>query len=442
MQSSKILTSVLLYGFVVSANALTLRETYDLAIQADPKVKNAQAMLDANQEELSKAKAGYLPKINLSMSHGRGATDIDTGNVLSSGNRNYDTKNYALTLKQPLLNFALSKDVGKANSIIEMGNADLQGVTNSLVTRLAQRYFDVLLSEEVMNNERQKLESLESQKKQINGRLVAGVSAKNEASDIDAEIFLSKARLSYAEVHRNVVKKNLEAMVGQTIDILSRIDPKQNVDKQYVERTLIDWIALAQKNNPEIKKAHHEITMSEFEYEKNKASHYPTLDFVVTRSRSESDTNNTIGSKFDTTTGILQLNLPIYSGGYMNAMVKQSAAMMVAKKSAEEMTGLELLEKVTQGYGSFHSASQLKAAYENAIQSYQSSLDGTKKAFEAGTKTFADVVIAQDKVNETTLNYHKASYEYLLNFYMLKELTGEISADDLNSNDMLMLRKK
>lgn len=424
--------------FISQGWAVGLSESYVLALGKDPRLKAAEFRLDATRFDLSKAEAGYLPKVQLSLSQGRGSTDAETGNPLSSGQRSYTTKNYALTLRQPLINFALSPDRDKAKDSISISELQLQGEVLKLFSRLSERYFNVLYADDVLRTYRNKQNSLDRQRIQADKRFKAGLAVKNDIAELDAEIALVNAQMLEAELQLVTARKQFELLVGGMAPQLNGLDYQKLKQLILDQRSLDDWLAVARSKSPELLQAEKEMQVQKHQHDKDRAMHYPTLDLLLTRSQSESDTNIAIGSRFDTLSGVLQLNVPIYSGGYLTASANQSAALIEAYKQNQDVRYTEITEKMAAEYSSMHNARHLIAAYDDAIRFYEASLAGAAKAYLAGTRTLTDILKMRDRLSDTQLSLSKTCYTYLISYIRLKELSGELVQEDLISLDALL----
>lgn len=426
-------------GLATPGYAIGLLQALNLAEQHDPKLRYAAHRLQATQEDLTMARAGYYPKVQLSLSQGRGETDAETGFVQSSGRRSYQTKNNSLTLKQPLLNLMLTPQTNIAKESISVGELTLNAERLNLFSRVAEKYFEVLYANESAHSLQQKLNAYQMQKLQADKRFEAGVGIKNDVMEIDAEIALVEAQLIEAQMRQQSTQKGFELLLGIKTDALNVLDDNKLAGLNLEQRSLDEWLEAGLRNNPDIEIANHEIAISQYKYQKDKYQDYPTVDLVVSRAMTESDSNITIGSKFDTTAAIVQLNVPLFTGGYASAIEKQSAILIDAAKDNQEVKQLTLFDNITNTHHQFQQSQHLIEAYRAAAKSYARSLNGAQQAFLAGTRTQAELIKIRDKLEDTQLNMRKSCYSLLLNYLQLKELTGEVSMQDMQMVDQLLV---
>lgn len=83
-----------------------------------------------------------------------------------------------------------------------------------------------------------------------------------------------------------------------------------------------DWIARAENASPELQALRAQGEAARLEV----PGHLSTLDAVAGWSRSNSDSVTSVNARYEQKTFGLQLNIPLYSGGAVNAQVRQALA--------------------------------------------------------------------------------------------------------------------
>ena len=422
---------VVLLTFTSQCFALDVLQAYQRAANRDPKLTAALAKFQAAQLEQDKAQSGYFPKVELTLSQGIGHTVAETGNTFTSGTSRYNTQNYGLYIRQPIINFGLSQDVAKATAMSDASELDYQFEQNNLYSRLLERYCAVLLAQDSFGTYSKRLTSLNKQLAQAEYRFKVGVGVRDDMNDLNAEIAMTQAKIVDAKAALLSSRNNLKSLILIQPDGLLQFDSYKIEKTALDSRSLEEWVQIARLENPELQRALQEVKASESEYKKQKANYFPTVDFVASKVKSQSDTNNTIGSKYDTTLVSLQLRMPLYGGGYTQSSVKQSAINMEAAKALVDVKSVEINEKISQEYNSLIRSYHLIKANILAKQAYEESSIGAQQAFLAGTRTLADVLKNQNQVDETTLRLKQETYSYLISLIRLKELTGEVSIGDI-----------
>ena len=416
------------------AAPLTLLDAYEKALQYDATINASIAENTAQQEEVNKAFAAFLPQARISMFKGRGSTDSETpglGGQTISRSSNYDSKNYSLSVRQSLFNKAAFAEYGQAKSSVSRSNSQLEKGKLDLISRVSSAYLEALLSEETIQYSQSQIASVEAQLTQANKKFKSGIGTITEINeaqanldDVTAKAFEWKNNLEYA-------KQAIQNLTGEYPDQILALDTHQLTLSVPQPANVEAWIALALEKNPEILTAQYDVQYITQEIEKSRAGHFPTLDLVASRADTSSDSNLTIGSSYKTDSIGLQLNIPIYSGGYVNATVKQSVAKltMANEKLTERQRAVsadirKYFNAITNGIAKIR-------AYEQAVKSNEIAVIGTQKAYQAGIRTNVEVLNAQEKLFAAKRDLARERYQFMFHRVMLKQSAGTLAINDI-----------
>lgn len=411
--------------------SMTLEEAYHLALKYDAKVNAIRAEHEAAQEGVNMAFARYLPDARLAMNQGKATTESENS-FGSNKNSNYDTESYVLTVRQPLFNKAVSSthrmSVAESDRYAELvKNEELQ-----LFVRVAEAYLKILLAEENLRYSKIQKQALELQLEQAKRRYEKRLGTVLDVNQAQADMDLAKAEALAYETELELNRRQLETLTGIYPGQLLALGSRQiAIDLSYLEIAdqLIDASVL---NNPEILAAKQQILVAEQEIARNRSGHFPTLDLVASRSRSQSDTNVSIGTTYDTTSLMLQLNVPLFSGGYVNASIRQAQALKVQAMEELNLKSREVSTEIRRYVNGVTSGAAKISAYESAVQSADVAYRAASTAFDKGLNTQADVLEAQEKMFSAMRSLAESRVEYLLSMVSLKASTGLLAEDDIS----------
>ncbi|MDO5103855.1 MAG: TolC family protein, partial [Lautropia sp.] len=128
---------------------------------------------------------------------------------------------------------------------------------------------------------------------------------------------------------------------------------------------------------------------------------------------------------------ILQVRVPLYSGGGLAAQERASMAVLHQTESDLESARRTAVQEVRENYFSFLSNSQQTLALQAAIRSSALSLDSNSTAYQAGLRMNVDVLNAQQQLFDIRQKLSKARYDALLSQLRLKAAIGQLSSADL-----------
>ncbi|NTU57828.1 MAG: TolC family outer membrane protein [Chlorobiaceae bacterium] len=427
--------TMIAFGMVVShashAETVSLSSAYQKAVDYDSRYRVARADNLVYQEEVKKAGAAFLPSVRSSGSRGRNSTQHGSRNGLDP-TQYYNTMNYGVSLRQSLLNISNVAEYNQSKAMMAKSDSDLRKEEVSLIVRITEAYCNALYAEDNLAFSKAHIQAAKEQLQQAKRRFDNGFGTITEVKEAQANHDMAIAE--GVDINNGVEfsRRELEDLIGVYPDQLCRLAPEKLELKKPSPASVEEWIAISQSGNPMLASARQEIIIAKREIDKQRAMRLPTLDLIGGRNYSESENNYTIGSTYDTYSVALQVNVPIYTGGYNSASIRQARAKWV--KAGEQFTGQEraVESDVRRYFNSVNTSIAQIQAYEQAMKSQEIAFTGTQKGFTAGLRSNVDVLEAERKLLESRRNLAKSRYQYILNTLMLKQSAGTLSASDID----------
>jgi protease secretion system outer membrane protein len=418
-----------------AAFALDLLESYQLALQNEPAYQAARAAADATREVLPQARAQLLPSIQGSASISQATTTRTvegqrsllnpTGQDITN-DFNYLSTNYALTLRQPLFRMQSWATYQQAKEQVAGAEATLQQETQSLGDRVASAYFNALFAEDHLASILAQKEAYQGQLNAARRNFDAGLGTRTDIDEAQARYDFVVAQEIEGRQNVDFTRQQIEKLINQPVDGLAKLDSARLDLNPIQPSRLEEWIAKAEKTNPELIALQHGLEAARQEVAKSTAGHYPTVDAFAQVSKANSDTNVTINQKYDTAQVGVQVVVPIFSGGYVNSRVRQAVAATQQAEQELEAARLTLQLNVRKQFQYIVEGVAKIRALENARHSAEQSLLSNQKGFRAGIRASVDVLnaIMQQAMVENDLA--QARYEYSLARLRLMSLVGEL----------------
>ncbi|RXK88451.1 channel protein TolC [Chlorobaculum sp. 24CR] len=429
-----VLVSLILPVAASGAEPLSLKEAYDHALEYDAQYLASEADTQIAKEEVAKAWSGFLPNIKASTSRGRNQTDQTTA-LGESPTVWYNTLSHSLSLRQPLFNLATVASYKQSRAVRAKSEALFRSEHASLIVRTAEQFCNVLFSEENIAFAKAQVEATREQFEQSKKRYENGYGTITEINEAQASYDLAVADQADAIAGLEQSRRELERITGVYTERLSRLDPEKLVLQRPEPRDVEAWVEMAREESGRISAARQEVEIARKEIDKNKAAKYPQLDLWAGRSYSVSENNYTIGSIYDTWSVSLQLSVPVYTGGFTSASIRQAYARRVKAREQLNLQERSSLTDVRKYYNAQLNSIVQVRAYEQAAKSGEIALEGTQKGFIAGFRTNAEVLDATRKLYETRRSLARARYQYILNRLMLRDAAGVLGEADLDEID-------
>ena len=188
--------------------------------------------------------------------------------------------------------------------------------------------------------------------------------------------------------------------------------------------TLEEWLAQAEAHSPELRQLQARLESARLDVEKARAGHLPTLDAVAQWSRSDSESVTSPSTRYLNRTVGVQLNVPLYAGGYFNAATREALARQTQAEELLEATRRDLALRVTTEYRSVTEGRLRVQALEQAERSAEQLAVSSRQSMRGGVRTLVDVFNADQRKAQAQRDLARARYEMLVAYVRLQALAG------------------
>ncbi len=394
---------------------LTLTDAYDAALRYDAQYLIATKELEAARQGVPLARAGLLPQVALNASVARVTGTREFGNSLNqsvSVPLDYDSPQVSLNLRTPVFNYEAWSRLKQARSLAEGAEALMTARHMDLVNRLTAAYLGVLVQHEVMTLAAEDLRSLQTQAETARQRYTRGEGTIQEATAGEAAAELAKTRLARSVDDLAIARQALQRVTGLDTVALRAL-PADFAGLSLPLPTLQAWLDQTMNNNPLLRFRSLNVDAARHGIERQRAGHFPRLDVVASMSRAQNDSVSTLNQTTHQRSIGLQLSVPLYSGGAVQASLAQSVA---ERDRAEQELRAEregLLLEVERLYRLAMQGRERLAAYVQALDAAGVAVRAATRAQETGLGTAAEFRAALARQALARRDLIQARYEYL-----------------------------
>lgn len=409
-----------------AAAPLTLPEAYDAALRFDAQYLIAVKELEAARQGVPLARAGLLPQVGFSASVSKVTGEREFGNALNQRVRvplDYEAPQYSLNLRAPLFNYEALSRLRQASSLAEGAEALLLARHMDLVNRLNAAYLGVLVAHEAVALAAEDLRSLRAQAESSRRRYTRGEGTVQEATAAEAAAELARTRLTRSQDDLAIARQGLQRITGLEAPALRAV-PADFAGRPLTLPTLQAWIEQTLQNNPLLRFRSLNLDAAQHGIERQRAGHLPRLDLVAAASRAENDSVATLNQTTEQRSIGLQLSVPIFSGGAVEAGLAQSVA---ERDRAEQELRAEregLLLEVERLYRLAVQGRERVAAQVQALGAAGVAVRAATRALDTGLGTAADFRAALARQAAARRDLIQARYEYLNQRAQLLVISG------------------
>lgn len=414
------------------AQALGLMEAYQAALANDSVYRAAIHDNEAGQQYKVIGRSNLLPNISANYAYNRNNQDITTsGNGFSRDEtRNYNSENGAIQLRQPIINLEGWAKYRQGNLQTSISDQQFAARKQELIQRFFGLYAQANFAEDILALSIAQRDAFKLQEQANQKMAIRGEGTKTALLESQAKLSLSEAQIIESQNNVTDARNALAQMIGQdtfALDTLLdefKIQPLEPSDFE-------SWKKMALEQNPEIAVQRESVELAYQDIRRNRAGHAPKLDAVASISKSKSDSVATFNQDIDSKSIGVQLNIPIYAGGSVDALTSQAESNY--RKAQDELTSKtnEVLLDLRKQFNTVQSSTLKIAALQQSVASAELLITATKKSLIGGVRTNLDVLDARKQLFEAKRDLSQARYNYLVAMINLKKASGTLTVADL-----------
>ncbi len=406
-----------------------LMDVFSLSLKSDPQLLAEAASRLAVGELDDQAMANFLPQVDLSATTNKTWVDASAQNF--GGKTDYNNHGYTLSLVQPIYRRENFVQKNQAEIAIDGATASYAVAEQSLILRVAERYFAVLGAEDDLTFALAEKEAIAKQLEQIQQRFDVGMATITDVTEAQAAFDLASAAVIEAENALANANEQLRETTGKYVDDLAELEEESPLVSPE-PASINEWSETALAQNPSIMVARANVNTAEQNIELQKSGHYPSLDLVAQKNYdSQSDGNFSGSSKTHTDVIGIQLNIPIYEGGAVVSRTREASYRLDEAMQNEEQQRRFVTRQTRESFNGVISGISRVQALKQAVVSNEKALESTQAGYEVGTRTTVDVLNARRNLFSARRDYARSRYDYILNTLRLKQAAGIVTVEDL-----------
>jgi len=428
-----VLVFIVLFNQACLAHAFSLLDAYEAALENDPTYRSAFHENEAGQQAEAIGLAGLLP--NLSITHVQSkttGTQAFSSGVGGTQPLNFDSQISTLSLRQPLINLEAVASYRQGKAKADSSRAKFTGRSQQLVVRLVEAYVKTLLAQDHVKLAEAQRDSFE-ELKHVNERMLQkGEGTTTDVLETQSKFALAQAKTIEAHDELEGAQLQLEAIVGQKITKLDSLSEKfssHGIQLQDYDT----WYALALERNAELVTQRHAVTSGKEEIRKSYAGHAPRVDLVASLTHNKSGSFVTANREFDLAAAGVEINIPLYAGGRVNAITAQAKASHAQAQADQDAITQKVLVELRKQYNLLLSGIKRIESLELSVKSAELLVDATRKSILGGIRINLNLLDAQQQLHTARRDLAEARYNYLLAYLRLQLAAGTLALDDLRN---------
>lgn len=417
-----------------AANATSLLQAYQAALQNDPQHRAAKAENKAGKQFEVIGRAGLLPQVQYSYSTAKNKGESTAPGLfgMQLNHLDYRSSSKGVSIRQTLFNLDTYARFEQGVAQTKYSDAQFDARSKDLMVRVINAYADAKFAEDQLNLYKAQRDSYAEQKK-VNDRMYEkGEGTKTDMLETQAKLDVSEALVLEASDNLLNARNTLAGITG--IEITSLDSLRDNVDVQnLLQGDFESWHSVTMRTNPELLAAQLAVDIANQDIEKAKGGHTPRVELNANYNHGKSETVTTQKQDNNIRSVGVQVVIPIYSGGYANAVYKQSVAQKEKAVAELDATRNKVMVELRKQYNAVKSSYHKIEAFQKSVISATLLVEATKQSVKGGVRINLDSLNAQQQLVTAKRDLAQARYGYLISYVKLKVVAGTAGFDDLQT---------
>jgi len=422
-----IVTGLFAAGASGGAGAVSLQQAYEAALKNDPQFRMSFFEHEASRENIAIGRSNLLPQISASYSASRNVADLQYTQPADypALHPRYMSRSTVVQLRQPILNLDGFQRYRQGKVQAALGDQQFESGRNDVIVRVVSAYADALFAEDQVALSRVQRDMYAEQQK-VNDRLFQkGEGTRTDMLETQARLDLAEAQLIEAQDNTTAARNTLAGVIGMDPGALDHLADGFHF-QDITPGTYEAWRDLALQHNPELAAARLAVENARLEVQRNRAGHAPRVDFVASYSKGEAESLNTYTQNTVNRTVGVQVNIPIYQGGAVNASTRQAAAGYGRAQADLDVRSNKVLVDLRKAFDVAHSSVGRINALEKAVASSKLLMTATEQSIKGGVRINLDLLNAQQQLYTSQRDLAQARYTYLLSLLRLRAAAGTL----------------
>lgn len=387
-----------------------LRQAVDQAVHTNPEVLAAGSRRLAADEGLKQARAGYLPRVDVSAATGQVRLDSHNTRLMGLADSNYASHAAGVTISQMLFDgFAVSSDVDRQGAKIDGAAYRVGAIAEDIALRTVAVYMEVMRRRETVAIAMANLETHERIHEHIRTGAENGVLRR-------ADLFQAESRLAQARASLRAEQGSLQDAITAFRRVVGAL-PQELFRPTSLAAALPTTegqaLQVAYASHPSLNAAQADIAEAEAARSLAKSAMYPRVDLEVSMNR---DRDRVLGTT-DERSVMLRLRYNIFRGNADKARINEAGYQIQEAMQNLDSIRRQVQEGVSQAYNAYLTAHDRVAILGQYVESSDATRVSYGKQFRIGQRSLLDLLNAENEYFSARTAYVTSEYTEIASQY-------------------------
>ncbi|MEX2490093.1 MAG: TolC family outer membrane protein [Pseudomonadales bacterium] len=414
--------AIILISSIISLNAAaqSLTDTIRTTLRTNPQIQASKFELEAAEHSERRARADFLPSIDLVFASGRETSNNSTTRAAGVDDRTLSREEKSVRLTQLLF------DGGATGNLVDQRQAQVDAAMARLVNsqervglRAVEVYLEVLRRDAVVTLAEENLRHHNNTLAKIQERFDSGVGTKVDVVQTQGRQAQSRSNLILSERDAENGRAEFFRVVGEHP---GQLDDPQSAGR--LPETLDEALQIAYANNPRLQSVRSELEAAEASHRQAKGAFLPKFDLVVGATRNRNIDG--ILDDNDDESAVVRMTYNLYRGGADRARLNEVEAREFTARERARDVRRAVREDVTLIWNELQDITARLQYLELHVNSTEEVLSVYNEQLSLGKRTLLDVLDIQNELLRAKVAYISGQYTEKLARYRVLASMGQL----------------
>lgn len=402
-----------------AAYATTLKEAIEDAIIFNPEFRAEVKKYRGIEAEVSGARSGYYPSIDVMA--GIGYEEVDNSTIDNMGGDGLLRREASVKLTQNLFEgFGNVKDVERQKFRLDAQSYKTESKANDIALAMTSAFVDLLKQQDLLALSQDNLDTHIKILEQITKRNDAGIGNQVEVDQAKARLALAEANFASTQNNYFDAKAKFRRVLGRDPDN-NLIRPKFQFD---IPANLEQATQIAMADHPTLRSANGDIAETRLQFDAASRTYYPRVDLELERTFD----NNLSGVKGQSEylQAMIRVKYNLYRGGQDSANRDRTESAYLEATEIRNNTRRQVVENLRYAWNA-QTYVEKQIIYTNQhIKLTHDTLTGYRKQFSLGRRSLLDLLNTENEYNGALRTLITSEAELLKSKYRILAGTGHL----------------
>ncbi len=395
---------------------LTLQDAVAKGIETNPQYGLIQSDRDATKEELSQAKALYLPSIDL-----LGESGWERTNRPGIDKENLWRNRASLTLTQMLFDgFSTQSEIARQKHRVESTVNRTSEIAEFLGLDIVEAYLEVLRQRDLLAISRANVDDHVRLLDTIQTGASAGTVTEGDVQQAIARTAAARSIVSSTEQDL----REAEALFIQKAGEMPSDMAFPDIPRANLPASVDEAVRIAITNSPTLNVFESDILVAQEEYNASGATLYPSVDLVANASAGN-DLDGIEGHE-DTQSVLAVLNWNLYRGGADNARQREFMYRHAVAKERRADASRQVEKDMRDTWAGMQAAAQRAQQFLEQAGANERVVGVYLDQFNLDRRTLLDVLDSQNELFVSRASHVNALYTEMFAVFRVLALQGKL----------------